>query len=252
MPYILYGSRAGKRNCGLVMNFKWVVLNIQHGGGKCLSALINYLCLLKAEMIVLTEFRENKNAPILRRAFASEGLSHFAAASISPRENSVCIFSRKAFVSRTYPVLFPNHIARVVSAHFDSLSIYGVYFPGLQAKADVFRFFLDGSHQPTEDEQIIIGDFNTGLHKIDELGSTFHCTEEFAALSSGDFRDSWRTRNPKAKDFSWYSNKGNGFRIDHVLSNLAADSKIQRIYYDHTPRESGISDHSAMVVEYGS
>jgi exonuclease III len=61
--------------------------------------------------------------------------------------------------------------------------------------------------------------------------------------------DSWRSRNPGTWEYSWYSHHGNGFRIDHVFSNPAADASIQAVAYDHTPRETGVTDHSALVVK---
>jgi len=109
---------------------------------------------------------------------------------------------------------------------------------------------LDGGHKPIDPAHIIIGDFNTGAHKLDESGSTFYCAEQFDQLSSAGLIDSWRTRNPLLREFSWYSNAGNGFRIDHAFSSSIADGGIQRIYYNHEPRDSGITDHSALVVEY--
>jgi len=118
------------------------------------------------------------------------------------------------------------------------------------AKAPLFRFLLDGRYKPANTEVIVMGDFNTGLHRIDENGSSFFCADLFSLLPDAGLFDSWRSRNPEERVFSWYSNVGNGFRIDHVFSNPSADSKIERVYYDHTPRETGITDHSAMVVEY--
>ena len=84
---------------------------------------------------------------------------------------------------------------------------------------------------------------------MDEEGSTFDCAKHFPALRKAGLADSWRSRNLTEKEISWYSDAGNGFRIDHVFGSAAADSHIQSVYYDHTPRESGITDHSALVVE---
>lgn len=227
-----------------------VTLNIQHGGGKRIHRILEYLQSLDADVIVLTEFRENSNAQVLRCGLATAGYLHFAAASVEPKKNTVCIFSRRPFVPRTYTELPPQERHRLISAHFNGVAVYGVYFPQNKAKAGLFEFFVKGQHRPTEAAYFIVGDFNTGLHFLDEEGATFYCTAEFSALLDSGLVDSWRNRNPHKRKFSWYSNHGNGFRIDHVFSSAAADALIEQIYYDDRPRKAGATDHSALLVKY--
>ncbi|EIC23635.1 endonuclease/exonuclease/phosphatase family protein [Thiorhodovibrio frisius] len=231
---------------------KIVTLNIQHGGGKRIPGILNYLQSQDADAIVLTEFRENSNAEALRFGLAADGYRYFAGASIAPKENTVCIFSRQPFVARTYPALPAQDRHRLISAHFDGISVYGVYFSQNKAKVGLFDFLAKGCHLPTEAAYFIVGDFNTGLHFQDEEGATFFCTTEFKALSESGVVDSWRNRNPATREFSWYSNHGNGFRIDHVFSSTEGDALIERVYYDHKPREAKATDHAALVVEYVS
>ena len=228
---------------------KLVTLNIQQGGGRRIRGILDYLRSQDADVIVLTEFRGNSNADAIRSGLEAPGFRHFASASIAPKENTVCIFSRQPFVPRTYLGLPVRDQRRLISAHFDDLAIYGVYFAQKQAKATLFEFLAGSSCRPTEAAHFIVGDFNTGLHFQDEEGATFHCTAEFKALSESGFVDSWRSRNLDTKEFSWYSNHSNGFRIDHVFASPEADSMIKRIFYDHTPREAKVTDHSALVVE---
>ncbi|OQW99596.1 MAG: hypothetical protein BWK73_50205 [Thiothrix lacustris] len=201
-----------------------------------------------ADIIVLTEFRNNSNAETLRSSLATTGFHYFGGTSAAPQENSVCIFSKQPFVHRTYPELPTSDRHRLISAHFDCVSIYGVYFPLNKAKASLFEFLRKGGCRPTDGAYFIIGDFNTGLHFQDEHGATFYCTTEFNALLESGLVDSWRNRHPSTKEFSWYSNRGNGFRIDHAFSNSEADGLIEQVYYDHKPREAKITDHSALVI----
>lgn len=228
---------------------KLVTLNIQHGGGKRIPGILDYLQSQDADVIVLTEFRENSNAETLRSGLVAKGFHHFAGASVVPKKNTVCILSRQPFVSRTYPELPAQDRHRLISAHFDGVAVYGVYFSQNNAKAGLFEFLAEGGHRPSENAYFIVGDFNTGLHFQDEEGATFYCTAEFKALSESGLVDSWRNRHPDTREFSWYSNHGNGFRIDHVFSSPEADTLIERVYYDHKPREAKATDHSALVVE---
>lgn len=228
---------------------KLITLNIRHGGGKRVPLILEYLQAQDADVIVLTEFRENSNAIALRARLSESGFWFFAGASTAAKENSVCVFSRQPFVPRTYAELGAQDRHRLISAHFDGVAVYGVYFSQNKAKASLFQFLAAGGHRPTETDFYIIGDVNTGLHFRDEERATFYCTEEFEELIESGVIDSWRSRNPETKEFSWYSNHGNGFRIDHVFSSRDADAKIQSVYYDQTPREEGVTDHSALVVE---
>ena len=197
---------------------KLVSLNIRHGGGTRCGAIVTYLESCAAHVIVLTEFRENKNAPQLRSVLASLGYRHFAAATIKPKENSVAIFAKQPFVASTFPRLGERDSFRLLGARFESLAVFGTYFPQKGAKARLFSAIAEGVHEPVSLPYSIVGDFNTGQHELDEKGATFHCAEDFAALSDCGLVDSWRTRNPDAREYSWYSNSGNGFRIDHVLA----------------------------------
>lgn len=228
---------------------KLITLNIQHGGGKRIPKILDFLQSQDADVIVLTEFRENANAEALRSGLTAKGFPYFSSASSDPKENTVCIFSRQPFVSRTYPELPAEDRRRLISAHFEGAAVYGVYFAQNEAKARLFEFLANSGHRPTEASYIIVGDFNTGLHFQDEEGATFYCTSEFKTLLESGLVDSWRNRHPDKREFSWYSNHGNGFRIDHVFSNTEADKMIERVYYDHSPREAKATDHSAMVIE---
>ncbi len=147
---------------------KIVTLNIRHGGGTRAQNILSYLKAQDADVIVLTEFRENANADIFRSELGSIGYKNFASASIAPKENSVCIASRFPFVPRTYPNLKPKHLHRVMSAHFENLTVFGVYFPQNQAKAEVFKFFINQAHESQDEPHLIVGDFNTGIHELDE------------------------------------------------------------------------------------
>jgi exodeoxyribonuclease III len=142
---------------------KIVTLNVQHGGGNRVSPILAYLTSLHADVIVLTEFRENSNAQKLRSGLAAMGLPHFAGASAAPRENTVCIFSRQPFLPRTYSELSLDDRRRLISAHFESMTIYGVYFALNDAKASLFEFLTQGRHDPTDAVHFMVGDFNTGL-----------------------------------------------------------------------------------------
>jgi len=67
---------------------KLVTLNIQHGGGRRIPGILDYLRSQEADAIVLTEFRENSNAEALRSGLAENGFHHFAGASVVQKEKA--------------------------------------------------------------------------------------------------------------------------------------------------------------------
>lgn len=229
-----------------------VSLNICHGGGARCGAIVGYLESQNSDVIVLTEFRENKNAPRLRSELGALGYCHFAGATIKPRENSVAVFAKQPFVPVTFPALGDRDAFRLLAARFESLVVFGTYFPQQKAKSRLFNAFANGVHEPVNLPYAIVGDFNTGKHRLDEKGATFHCADQFDALAECGLVDSWRSRNPHAREYSWYSNQGNGFRIDHVLASPDADRRIRAVSYDQEPRLSRVTDHAAMLVAFDS
>ena len=99
---------------------------------------------------------------------------------------------------------------------------------------------------------VMIGDFNTGRNDLDieGTGARFYCAELFEALSTeAGLIDLWRQRHDR-REWTWRSPM-NGFRIDHVFGNKAFIARFPafRCAIDHAPRKSGLSDHSAVVLE---
>ena len=137
---------------------------------------------------------------------------------------------------------------RALFAQFDGFSIMGLYFAIGKEKSPLFEFLNHEGAQLMGDYGVLIGDFNTGIHRVDEAKATFNCEPEFRALEDNGCIDTWRSRNPDKREFSWYSNKGNGFRIDHAFATPAMNAYIKDVYYSHEEREQGVTDHSAMVV----
>ena len=136
---------------------------------------------------------------------------------------------------------------RIVACRVGSLTIAGVYFALNHQKASLFDYLLA---KPAElgDDYLIIGDFNTGRHRVDEVGATFFCEDRFAALPAAGFHDLWRQSNgEEAREFSWASHRGGNFRLDHAFGSPKAAARLIDCSYDHSTRP-GLTDHSALVV----
>ena len=220
-------------------SMKIISLNIQHGGGRRIAAILEFLAQSNADVIVLSEYQlDDKN---LGQQLMELGYRHQVAGSTLPKENSVLIVAKEPF-----DVLGVSQ--RIVSVKLNQLVLFGVYFPQREEKYPVFKT-LKSEVKAAGSSVIIIGDFNTGLHYLDEASKTFICADSFESLQDVGLIDSWRTRHPTVKEFSWFSNQGNGFRIDHAFCTESLDQEVSAIEYIHAPREMKFSDHSALALE---
>ena len=68
-------------------------------------------------------------------------------------------------------------------------------------------------------------------------------------MNDGDMPDAYRHLHGDKREFTWFSNAGNGFRIDHFMVSRLLLPRVEACHYDHAPRESKASDHSVMTLE---
>ncbi len=200
-------------------------------------------------MVLLTEFRENSNAEKFKTRLFDLGYKWQASSSRDPVKNSVFLAAKIPFIANSKKPGLGEHAHRLIVAAFRDVNIVGVYFPQKEEKRVVFDHLATKLLPQLGDCTLLLGDFNTGRHFIDEVGNTFHCADCFDQLEKAGVVDSWRSRNPQAKEFSWESSAKNGFRIDHIFCTAKLDQKVTKIGYLHDIRKQKATDHSAMFVE---
>jgi len=229
--------------------------NLLHGGGKRIDRICKALSHYDADLIILSEFRQNKVAVELQAQLKADGYSYQSAPHALPKENTVCIAARKPFEAVTFPGQpadeeFGDFTNRVLMARFEGLNIFGLLFPGQELKRPVFDFLLNLPNNYFNEDTVLMGDFNTGRHYEDEKGATNVSAHQFDALLDQGWIDSWRIRNPEAKEFTWFSRGyNNSFRLDHALVSPSMNERITEVKYSHSERENGDSDHSLMVLD---
>ena len=224
--------------------FSW---NIRQGGGSRTEGICGVLDEIAADALVLSEFRNNRHGDVLREHLVKTGYQTLISPDCDPKLNSVLLASKKVGEAATFPDSdpeFPHCVARI---RLKKLDLYGVYLPH-KKKHGLFPYLE--SHLAGGPPSVIAGDFNTGQNFIDQKGKTFWYTRELQHLSTLSYVDAFRHLHGKLKrEYSWFSHGGNGFRYDHtwMASSLAKD--LTSCDYLHDPRESGLSDHSPMLVE---
>ena len=237
-----------------------VGLNLMHGGGRRVDALADAITRLEADVAVLTEFR-----PMGARA--SELLTTLHTAGLKYAEwtpppdplvpNGVAIVSRTPFASVGHPLASSPNAHRVLQVELPGIDIVGVYFPLDAPKVRFWREeFLPWVGTRLGSPTLVMGDWNSGRHHVDEVGDTLLASDEFASMASTGWTDAWRAIHSDGREYTWYSRPWwNGFRLDHAFLTPALVPRLLDARYDHTTRPDRadirvtVSDHSAIVVD---
>jgi exonuclease III len=140
---------------------------------------------------------------------------------------------------------------RMVGVEFPTFRLVGIYMPNMLAKVPYWETLISTLRRGNGGHALAIGDFNTCRPYLDEAGAidkTAHYMDRIAEIG---FCDLWRRRNPELREYSWFSTRGNGFRIDHAFLSDALAARTGTIHYSHEERLAGISDHSPLILELG-
>jgi len=224
--------------------------NIRQGGGTRLPAIATALAAHAADVLVISEYRGGESAVRLRAALERAGYPYLSAPTPPAGTNGVLIAARMPFDDGGPLADVLPEPCRIVRAYFGALGIYGVYMPNLLRKVPYWQALIAAlAAESLGAERVAIGDFNTCRAYLDEPGAidaTAHFLDEVEKVG---FCDLWRRRHPEGREFSWYSTRGNGFRIDHAFLSPALAGRAGNVRYSHDEREAGISDHSPLILD---
>ncbi len=224
--------------------------NLRHGGGKRIKQILETLKENNnIDVLILTEFRNNQNKLTIENELKNQGYEFIETLDVEPKLNSVLIASKREFKSREdFPTL-KIHKQRVLKVKIGEYNIYGCYFPGQDLKKEVFEFLLTEIEKNGKENLIITGDINTGKHFLDKNGATFYHSDYLEKFEKRGLIDAWRKVHGEKKEYTWFSNAGNGFRLDHFFIDENLSERIVNCEYKHNYREEKISDHSMMILE---
>lgn len=226
--------------------------NIRQGGGSRIPKIIKVIATSKAQIIILSEFRNNDRGILLRHQLMKMGYLFQVASASKGDINSVLIASQLPCNGILFPKSdrdFPNN---VVEAEYDAFRVLGMYLPH-KKKHNLFPFLLEELRASTEKAKpaVLAGDMNSGINKIDQKGTSFWYSEYFGLLAEQGYMDAFRHVHGDEREYSWYSHQGNGYRYDHTLVHESLIPLIKSCDYLHTVREEKISDHAPMVLSLG-
>jgi exodeoxyribonuclease-3 len=223
--------------------------NIRQGGGSRLPAIAEALARHEADVLVLSEYRGGDSALRLREMLTKFGYPHSTTVLPPPGKSGVLVAARRrlrahAALSDTLPEPY-----RLVHVEIGKLSLCAVYMPNLMAKVPYWEAVVANLAARVDGHALAIGDFNTCRAYVDEPGAIDRCAFFMDRVAELGFCDLWRQRYPEGREFSWYSHRGNGFRIDHAFLSPSLARRAGPIRYSHDERLSGLSDHSPLILD---
>ena len=225
--------------------------NIRQGGGSRLARIADALARHEADVLVLSEYRGGGAATRLLGALSTLGYAYVTALAPPPRFNGVLVAARCPFLEHGGIGNGLPEPYRVVSVEFAAFRLIGIYMPNLLAKIPYWEALITALKGKAGEHALAVGDFNTCRPYLDEAGATDKTAHYMDRIAEIGFCDLWRRRYPAVRDYSWFSTKGNGFRIDHAFLSDGLAARAGTIRYSHEERLAGISDHSPLILELG-
>lgn len=222
-----------------------LTLNLRAGGGSRVPALVDAIVRFEADVAVLTEYRVGASGDLLLALLARAGYEHVRHSDPPPRTNSVVVVSRVPMERE--PLSAPHH--RMVSLCVGGISLLGLYLPLTRQKVEFWDAHLAAAIDSLRGRPaILIGDFNTGAADERQSRVRYFAEDRYEALLRGGWVDAVRVEGVPP-EFTWFSHVGNGFTLDHALVSSELASGVRSAAIAHHPRLTGITDHSAVVLE---
>jgi exodeoxyribonuclease III len=232
----------------MLYGMRLLAWNIRQGGGSRLARIADALARHEADILVLSEYRGGEAAGRLRAALALLGYGYATAVTPPPGRSGVLVAARCAFRDDGAVGVGLPEPYRMVSAEFPDFRLVGVYMPNLFAKLPYWETLIAILGE-TDGHALAVGDFNTCRPYLDEAGAIDRTAHYMDRIAEIGFCDLWRRRNPELREFSWFSTRGNGFRIDHAFLSDTLAARAGPIRYSHDERLAGLSDHSPLILE---
>ena len=101
-------------------------------------------------------------------------------------------------------------------------------------------------------KRLIIDDFNTTRHHIDEIGKSVPGDNLLRDLEAASWTEAWRElhHNPALPQYAWQHPTRSQFRLDQAWLSPALQPCLKEVQYDHDVRLERLSDHSMMIVDF--
>ncbi len=211
------------------------------------------------DIVALSEAKHSRGCAYIKDRLASLG---YTVVFPKPEGGDYCtILAARGVSERVSDLRIAKLTYRVPSLECDlfgrSVLVTGAYVPGPHAhstQAELMGAFeeliSDAKIRRKFKAWLILGDMNFLEPNHVPYHPSYKGMEGFySAFGKHGFTDLFKLMHPKETDHSWISREGIGYRFDHAFATDSILPFVSSCSYLHGVRESGLSDHSAMLLE---
>jgi exodeoxyribonuclease III len=208
------------------------------------------------QVFVLTEVGRGAGSELLAERMRTAGWA-VCAPPIEEGERGVMICSRVT-VGRA-PMLVVGYLPhRAHGIALGKVEVMGVYAPSrdesvakIARKRRFLAELLTTLGEREASRTVLIGDLNVVERRGRAVERVFQEWEFelYEDLPERGWLDAYRVLHPDRVEVSWADSEGGGYRFDHTIITADLRERLLRCEYEHEPRESELSDHSAMTLE---
>jgi exodeoxyribonuclease-3 len=239
---------------------RFATLNVSGPSAARAGRLLEFLPSLDADVLVLTETRQNRGTAQLLDAYRDWGYSVVAAQSMDASERGVAVIQRAGRPVSLAPALTADVQHRLVASQLcanQAITVVGAYVPSRDASSakiarkQRFLVQMTGLADRWKHERLVfLGDLNIVSRQHVPRFATFRRWEYDAleALERSGLVDAYVLLYPDEQAHSWIGRKGAGYRYDYAFVSADLVPHLVDCEYDHEPRELGLSDHAAVVL----
>jgi exodeoxyribonuclease-3 len=244
-----------------------LVWNVGHPGATRAATQLEWLQGQNSEVIVLSETAQNEGCERLQEGLALAGYQVIASLP-QGREYGSIIASKSGAVPSEFVDRLDHLPYRAASVYLraEAIEVIGVYVPsrdGKLSRSDEMeaikitrkrRFlesFLRALAAGGKGNKIVCGDFNViprnHIPPEDEFQEWEY--DFLSGLEDMHLRDTFTLHDLGRQDHSWFGYFGQRYRFDYCYVSQSIADRVLDASFDHSPRLSKLSDHSALRIK---
>lgn len=232
---------------------KILTWNIRQGGKKAIRQIVDSLLSHHADLIVLTEYKNNDAGMYLISELKQAGQLYIQSSQPPNKENGVLIVSTYQLKKCVVPFSEQHGSHRWNEVYIPSLQLFllGVHVPNVNETYDKHFFWkqiMQYAYQRRNDRAMIIGDFNTA-RRDEKKNAPLKYSDFIMTLMENGWVDAWKQIHKDKLDHTWFSHKNNGFRLDYLFLSPKLSDSLAACGLSHWEREENFSDHSVLIAE---
>ena len=225
--------------------------NIRQGGGARTEEIAEAISAHAPDVAVLAEFRHNRFGARLHERLSAMGLVHLRSGRAAAPANTVSVASRFPLTPLPRTGRLGEWSHRVVATRCGDFRLVGLYLPNLKAKLPLLEYMAALPRAYLDEPSLLVGDLNSGKQGIDGPDTFVYFEGAYLErLESQGWTDGFRHFHGLERDFTWYSHRRNGYRLDYALSSPPMTRRLRGVRHSHAEREAGLSDHSIVIVDF--